>query len=289
MEQSVLIEIGLPAALFIIMAGMGMTLVPSDFYRVASSPKALIWGSVAALLLLPIVGILLAMLLRLPPEIAVGLVIIAACPIGTTSNLISFLARGKLALSIAMTVVGSLATIVTLPLFVNFALERFVDADTRVYLPVLETISMLVCIVLIPVLVGMFTRYKAPALAARIERAVSVFGAVVLLTLIIGISVSVVDQWAKILTTAGPAVVALSICGIVLGFLGSRLLGIYAVEAISVVVGMSVRNAAIGMLIAINMMNSPETAVPAALYGLLMYLFGFGLIGYGRMTIKSAV
>ncbi|WP_220811831.1 bile acid:sodium symporter family protein [Pseudomonas paralcaligenes] len=112
MEQSVLIEIGLPIALAIIMTGMGMTLVPSDFQRVVARPKALIWGALAALLLLPALSIVLAMALRLPAEMAVGLVIIAACPIGTTSNLIAFLARGRLALSIALTVVGSLATIV---------------------------------------------------------------------------------------------------------------------------------------------------------------------------------
>src|SRR5690606_31006603 len=123
MEQSALIEIGLPIALAIIMTGMGMTLVPSDFQRVVARPKALIWGALAALLLLPALSIVLAMALRLPAEMAVGLVIIAACPIGTTSNLIAFLARGRLALSIALTVVGSLATIVTLPLFANFALE----------------------------------------------------------------------------------------------------------------------------------------------------------------------
>ncbi|KTC43316.1 hypothetical protein AO265_31140 [Pseudomonas sp. ABAC61] len=134
MEQSILIEIGLPIALAIIMTGMGMTLVPSDFQRVAVRPKALIWGCVAALLLLPAVSIVLAMALGLPTEMAVGLVVIAACPIGTTSNMISFLARGRLALSIAMTVVGSLTAILTLPLFVNFALERFVHADSGLWI-----------------------------------------------------------------------------------------------------------------------------------------------------------
>jgi BASS family bile acid:Na+ symporter len=288
MEQSVLIEIGLPIALAIIMTGMGMTLVPSDFQRVVARPKALIWGALAALLLLPALSIALAMALRLPAEMAVGLVIIAACPIGTTSNLIAFLARGRLALSIALTVVGSLATIVTLPLFANFALERFVHADARVYLPVLRTVAMLLGIVLVPVLIGMLVRHKAPGLAARAERAVSLFGALVLLALIVGIGISVADQWLRILASAGPAVIALSVCGILLGFAGSRLLGISAEETITVVVGMSVRNAAIGMLIAIGMMNSPEMAVPAALYGLLMYAFGFALIGYGRATIRAS-
>nr|WP_220811833.1 hypothetical protein [Pseudomonas paralcaligenes] len=152
----------------------------------------------------------------------------------------------------------------------------------------LRTVAMLLGIVLVPVLIGMLVRYKAPALAARAERAVSLFSALVLLALIVGIGISVADQWLRILASAGPAVIALSVCGILLGFAGSRLLGIGAEETITVVVGMSVRNAAIGMLIAIGMLNSPEMAVPAALYGLLMYAFGFALIGYGRMTIRAA-
>lgn len=288
MEQSILIEIGLPIALAVIMAGMGMTLTPSDFHRVAKRPKALIWGVLAALALLPAASIGLATWMNLPAEIAVGLVIIAACPIGTTSNLISYLARGNLALSISITVLGSLTAILTLPLFVNLAIELFIDGESNIFLPALPTITMLVSIVLVPVVIGMITRVKARALAERVERAVSILGTVVLLGLIIGIGLSVADQWLEILTAAGPAVVSLGFVAIVIGLAGARILGLSPDEAITVAVGTSVRNAAIGMLVALNMMKSPEAAVPAALYGLLMYAFGFLLIGLGRRTVKLA-
>lgn len=286
MEQSALIEIGLPVAVVIIMAGIGMTLAPSDFQRVATRPKALVWGIVAALLLLPLASVLLAMFMRLPPEIAVGLVIIAACPIGTTSSLFSYLARGDLALSIALSAVGSLVAIATLPLFANFAIERFSDGNARVYLPVLRTIGMMVAIVLLPVIAGMCIRHKAPAFAARAEKMVGAFGVLVLVALIVGIGISVFDKWVEILVSAGPAVIALVLCGIALGFLGSRLLGLSPAEAMTVTLSIGIRNAAIGMLLAITMMNSPEIAVPPALFGLLMYAAGFGLVAYGRKTIK---
>jgi BASS family bile acid:Na+ symporter len=287
MEQSALIEIGLPVAVFIIMAGIGMTLTPSDFQRVAIRPKALIWGTLAALVLLPIASIPIALFLGLPPEIAIGLVIVAACPIGTTSSLFSYFARGDLALSIAMTAVGSLVAIATLPLFANFAIERFGDGTARVYLPVLRTIGMMVLIVLLPVIAGMYIRYKSPAFAARAEKVVGAFGAVVLVALIIGIGISVANKWLEILVSAGPAVLVLVFCGVALGFLGSRLLGLSAAEAITVTLSISIRNAAIGMLLAITMMNSPEIAVPPALFGLLMYGVGFALVPYGRATIKQ--
>lgn len=289
MEQSALIDIGLPVAVFIIMAGIGMTLAPTDFQRVALRPKALIWGIVAALLLLPVVGLSLAMLMDLPPEIAVGLVVIAACPIGTTSSLFSYLARGDLALSIALSAVGSLVAIATLPLFANFAIERFDYGDARISLPVLRTIGMMVALILFPVALGMGIRHKATAFAARAEKLVGAFGIVVLVVLIVGIGISVYDRWVEILVAAGPAVLALVFCGIALGLFGSRLLGLTAAEAMTVTLSITIRNAAIGMVLAITMMHSPEIAVPPALFGLLMYAAGFALVPYGRRTIRSTL
>ncbi|GAA4163515.1 bile acid:sodium symporter family protein [Shinella granuli] len=287
MEQSALIDIGLPIAVFIIMAGIGMTLAPVDFQRVVTQPKALVWGIVAALVLMPLVALLLATLMGLPPEIAVGLVVVAACPIGTTSSLFSYLARGDLALSIALSAVGSLVAIVTLPLFANFAIERLSDGDARVYLPVLRTIGVMIAIILFPVIVGMGIRRKAPGFAARAERLVGAFGLLVLVALIVGIGISVYERWVEILVSAGPAVVALVVCAVALGLLGSRALGLSAAEAVTVTLSISIRNAAIGMVLAITMMHSPEIAVPPALFGLLMYATGFSLVAYGRMTIKA--
>ncbi|MEW9617859.1 bile acid:sodium symporter family protein [Shinella sp. S4-D37] len=288
MEQSALIDIGLPIAVFIIMAGIGMTLAPVDFQRVATRPKALIWGIVAALVVMPLVALLLAMVMGLPPEIAVGLVVIAACPIGTTSSLFSYLARGDLALSIALSAAGSLVAIATLPLFANFAIERFSGDDARVYLPVLRTIGVMIAIILFPVLVGMGIRQKAPSFVARAEKVVGAFGLLVLVGLIVGIGISVHERWVEIIVSAGPAVVALIACAIAVGLLGSRALGLTAAEAVTVTLSISIRNAAIGMVLAITMMHSPEIAVPPALFGLLMYATGFGLVAYGRMTIKAS-
>ncbi len=287
MEQSALIDIGLPIAVFIIMTGIGMTLAPADFQRVALRPKALIWGVAAALLLLPLVGLSLAIVMGLRPEIAVGLVIVAACPIGTTSSLFSYLARGDLALSIALSALGSLVSIVTLPLFANFAIERLGEGDIRIYLPVLRTIGVMIAIILFPVIVGMIVRRRVPAFAARAEKVVGAFGVVVLVVLIVGIGISVYQRWLEILVSAGPAVVALLFCAVALGLLGSRALGLSAAEAITVTLSISIRNAAIGMVLAITMMHSPEIAVPPALFGLLMYAIGFGLLAYGRRTIRA--
>lgn len=282
MEQSALIDIGLPAVVFIIMTGIGMTLSPTDFERVATRPKALIWGITAALVVLPLLGLALAIILDLPQEIAIGLVITAACPIGTTTSLFSYLARGDVALSIALSAIGCVVATATLPLFANFAIDYFGNGDMQVHLPILRTIGMMLLIILFPVLLGMAIRRKAPGFAARAERLLAAFGILVLVILIVGIGASVYDRWVSILLSAGPAVVGLTATGIAVGIAGSRLLGLTSAEATTVALSVSIRNAAIGMVLAITMMRSPEVAVPPALFGLLMYASGFALVAYGR-------
>lgn len=179
MEQSPLIEIGLPAVLFVIMVGIGLTLTTDDFRREARAPKGAVVGLVAQLLLMPALGFAIAALLDLPPALAVGLVIAAACPGGTTSNLIAFLARANVALSIVLTVLASVATIVTLPVFVDLALRwQPAASDVAVRVPVGRTVLLLVAIVLVPVTIGMVVRRRAPERAGALERIVSLIGAV---------------------------------------------------------------------------------------------------------------
>lgn len=288
MENSLLIQIGLPIALIIIMAGMGMTLSPRDFRHIGERPGGLAWGSVAQLFVLPLLSIPLAMLLRLPPDIAVGLVIIAACPGGTTSNFIAYLARGNLALSIALTVIASLAVIVTLPLFVNLALDVFAETSAEVRLPVLQTIAMLVIIILLPVTFGMLVRVKAPGFAARFERLVSVFGGIVLLAMIIAIAIQVADQMLAIITSAGIGVLALSVVGIGLALLGGRLLRLPEAQAITIGVELGLKNATLGLLVAVTLLESATMAAPVALYGITMYAFGAALVLYGRHRIPAS-
>jgi bile acid:Na+ symporter, BASS family len=106
-EDNLFIEVGLPIALFIIMVGIGLTLTVADFRREARHPRAMIVGSIAQIVAMPLLAFVIAWVLRLPPLIALGLVVLAACPGGTTSNLVALLARANVALSIVMTVVAS--------------------------------------------------------------------------------------------------------------------------------------------------------------------------------------
>lgn len=285
-----MISAGLPIALFIIMIGIGMTLTLRDFRQVAVYPRGLVIGTVAQILLMPAVAFALAYLFGVSPAIAVGLVIIAACPGGTTSNLFVLLARGNIALSIVLTVSASLITILTLPLFTNMALQHFMGTEENISLPVGKTIAMLVLIVLLPVAIGMLVKTRKPDLALKAESLVSIFGGVVLALLIVALLFGVRDQIWDLLKQAGPSTIALNVAGILLGLLAGRLAGLTQRESLAVAVELGVKNGTIGLMVTLTLLESSTMSIPAAVYGVLMFPIGFLLAMYGRKVIpKSAL
>ncbi|MBS3941551.1 MAG: bile acid:sodium symporter [Actinobacteria bacterium] len=290
MEQNPLVEIGLPVALFVIMVGIGLTLTTADFRREARTPKGAIVGSVAQLLVMPAAGFAIAALLGLPPALAVGLVIVAACPGGTSSNLVSFLARANVALSIVLTVVASVVTIVTLPMFANIALRWWpVGDDVAVSVPLARTIVLLVGIVLVPVVLGMAVRRRAPQRAAAMERGVSAFGAVILVALILGIAISLREQFFTLLTDAGPAALLLNLVGLAVGWAVTRVAGLTVRDGLTTAVELGIKNSTLGILIAVNVIRSEAMAVPSAVYGLLMYLSAAVIVVIGRRAAGMRV
>jgi bile acid:Na+ symporter, BASS family len=188
-DDNLLVEVGLPIALFVIMIGIGLTLTTADFRRERKQPRGMVVGAIGQLVLMPAIGLGIVWLLGLQGAIAIGVVIAATIPGGTTSNVITYLSHANVALSIVLTVVASLATVLTIPVVVEFAIDRFGSIDEAVSLPVVRTVGQLVAIVLVPVLIGMAIRARKPELAGRIERGVSAFGAVILVVLIVGIAI----------------------------------------------------------------------------------------------------
>jgi bile acid:Na+ symporter, BASS family len=286
-EQNPLIEVGLPLALFVIMVGIGLTLTTDDFRREGRRPRSAIVGSLGQLLVMPALGFAIAALLALPPALAVGLVIVAACPGGTTSNLVAYLCRANVALSIVLTVVASLVTIVTLPIAANLALAwQPTASEVAISVPIARTVALLVGIVLVPVAIGMTVRRKAPARAGSLETVVSVFGAIVLVALIVGIAISVRDEFWELLTAAGPAALLLNVAGILAGIALGALARVPSGDRLTFGVELGIKNSTLGILIAATVIGSERMAIPAAVYGLLMYLSAFVLVAYGRRVAR---
>ncbi|KAA8985493.1 MULTISPECIES: bile acid:sodium symporter family protein [Gammaproteobacteria] len=287
MQASPLISIGLPLSLFIIMIGIGMTLTPRDFRQVAVYPRGIIVGTIAQILVMPALAFLIIAIFNLSPMIAVGLVIIAACPGGTTSNLFALMARGNVALSIVLTVLANLITIVSLPLFTNLALDLYMGENEAIRLPVERTIMTLGLIVLLPIAIGMMLKSRFPEKAQKAESAVSVFGGVVLAMLVVALVYNVRDQLGELLSQAGPAAIALNLAGIGIALGLSRLTGLTQRESMAVAVELGIKNGTIGLLVTLNLLESEAMSVPSAVYGVLMFFFGFLLTLYGRKYIPQ--
>jgi bile acid:Na+ symporter, BASS family len=284
-EQSPLVEIGLPIALFIIMVGIGLTLTRADFRREAEHPRAIIVGSVVQIIGMPLLAFGIALLLNLDPLIALGLVILAACPGGTTSNLVTLLARANVALSIVMTVVASIITIVTLPLAANLMLAlQPIDVDEPIRVPLERSIGLLVVIILVPIGIGMVLRARRPEVAARAERGVSAFGALVLVLLIVAIAYDLREDLVDFLIQAGPAALLLNVGGMAVGLaLGVKVLS--GRDARTCAVELGIKNGTLGILVGVTVIGGTvgfEVAVPAAVYSLVMYVTAPALIVFGR-------
>ncbi|WP_288131435.1 bile acid:sodium symporter family protein [Microbulbifer sp.] len=285
MESGPLISIGLPISLFIIMIGIGLTLTARDFHQITVKPTGLIIGTLAQIVLMPAAAFALAWGLSLSPAMAVGLVIIAACPGGTTSNLFTLLARGNVALSIVLTVTASLITIMTLPVFTNYALKLYYGTQQSIVLPFGKTVLMLSVIVLLPVAIGMALRAVKPKLASRAEGVVSIFGGIVLAALVIGIVYGIRDRFLELLIQAGPAAIALNLLGIAVGLLTTRMVGLGKREALAVATELGIKNGTLGLMVTLTLLHSSEMSVPSAVYGVVMFPIGFLLMTYGRRVV----
>lgn len=274
MESSFLTAVFLPLALFIIMLGMGLGLTIADFKRILLEPKAVILGLMAQLVVLPLVGFILASLFPLSPELAVGVMILAACPGGPTSNLVTYLAKGNVALSITLTAISSLMTVFTIPLVVNIATTTFIGDAASLQLPFLTTVLQIAVITLIPVSLGMVLHNIAPKFAARVEKWVKWLSLFFLGLIIVGLLVKERANVASFFLQAGGVTFALMAIAMTIGYTSATLAQLDRPSATAITVEVGIQNGTLAIAIASTptFLNNPTMAIPAAIYALLMFV-----------------
>ena len=271
MQASLLTNLLLPLALGVIMLGLGMGLTLADFGRVARYPRAVITGLVLQIVLLPAVAFALSLGFGLPPELAVGLMLLAASPGGATANIYSHLARGDVALNITLTAINSMLCLVTLPLILNFSLEHFLGAGQYVPPPVRKVVEVAVIIVL-PVVIGMFLRAKAPGFCARVEKPLRLLSVLVLAMLVVGAVVQERETLVAFFAVVGLACLAFNVISMGVGYLAPLALKLPRRQAIAIAMEIGIHNGTLAIFIALNVLDNPRISVPAAVYSLLMFL-----------------
>jgi BASS family bile acid:Na+ symporter len=274
MESNILTAVFLPLALFIIMLGMGLGLKLEDFQRVILQPRAAILGLIAQLGLLPLIGFLLANVFPLSPDLAVGLVILAACPGGPTSNLMTYLAKGNVALSISLTAVSSVVTVFSIPIVVNLAMRSLMGEATSLSLPFLQTVVQIAVITLVPVSIGMVLHAKAPAFAATVERWVKWLSLAFLGLIIAGLLIRERANVGSFFVQVGGVTLTLMVVAMALGFGLSTAARLDPRSATAITVEVGIQNGTLAIAIASSptFLNTPTMAIPAAIYALLMFV-----------------
>jgi BASS family bile acid:Na+ symporter len=290
MPETLIKNVFLPLALFLIMFGMGLTLSLADFKRVILSPKAKLVGLCCQLLLLPLVALGLVKVLGLSGEIAVGLMLIAACPGGPTSNIITHLAKGDTALSVTLTAFSSVLTVFTLPLIVGASLQVFVAESREIPFPVGTVIAQLIVVTILPIALGMFVRAKRPVASARLESPFNL-ASIVFLAILIALAVLKEDNLAAQFREAGPAALLLNLLCMGLGFGVAALASLPTRQRVTIAIEAGIQNGTLALAIALGILGSPRIAVPAVVYSLLMFASGGAMILLfsGRAARKSAV
>lgn len=289
MNDSVLISVGLPIALAIIMFGLGLSLTVADFRRVARSPRAVVVALVLQILVLPVVAFGLVLAFDLDPLLAVGVMLLAASPGGTTANLLSHLFRGDVALNITLTAINSVLAAVSIPVITNLAIGFF-DSEGSLGLQFGKVVQV-IAIVIVPVVLGMVVRSRSPRTAEIADRPVRIFSIAVLAIVAIGAIIGERDNILDYLQSVGAVTGLFCLASLSLGYWVSRLLRLDRSQSIAASMEIGVHNTTIALTIALSVLDSVEVAIPAAIYSVLMYIlapaFGF-LISRGHAPRTAA-
>ena len=274
----------LPLVLGMIMFNLGLTLTFNDFRRIFKSPKALTIGLVCQMILLPLIAFLLAWISGLPPAIKIGLVIIAACPGGATSNLITYLLKGDVALSISLTAINSILILFSIPGITYLALEVFHDDSTMISLPVIPTILKILLMIIAPTFLGMLVRRAITSLAVKLEKYLkyltTVLLAIVFIFTVFDNNSDTRNSLNLYLSTA-PYAFALNMLGMLSGYLAGRFAGFKKGVQISLVIEVGIQNSALAIAIASSQvfLGNPRMAIPGVIYGLFTF-FNAVIFGY---------
>lgn len=271
MESSVLTTSLLPVALGIVMLGLGLSLTIADFARVVRFPKAVLVGLFAQTVVLVAIAYLLARLADLPPELAVGLMLLAASPGGATANIYSHLAHGDVALNITLTAVNSLLALVTLPLIVDASLAHFLGQDQYVPPPTRKIVEV-AAIIVVPVVLGMALRAGLPRLAAALERPIRVFAVLVLAAVIVA---AIVAEWERLpgfIAAVGAVCLAFNLLSMAIGYGLPRVLALPRGQAIAISMEIGIHNGTLAIFIALNVLQNAAMSVPAAVYSIIMFV-----------------
>ena len=270
-----IIDIFLPASLIFIMLTLGLGLESSDFTNLVRKPRSFFVGLTNQILLLPLVTYIIILVFGITKEAAVGMMILACCPGGVTSNIITKLAKGDTALSISYTAFNSILAIVTLPLIVGFSMKSFMGQEA----PDVNILSLgltMFFITAVPVGIGLLIREKNKYYADKFEPKASKISTILFVIIILGALLSEWETFINNFVLLGPAIVLLILTMLIIAYKSSKLFKMSDKQSITVAIESAMQNGTVGITVG-NLIINPESglsilSIPSGVYSILMYL-----------------
>lgn len=282
-----LLRVALPLVLAIMMMTMGLGLTLNDFKQVILRPKAFFTGVTNQVILLPIATFLVATVSDLDPLLAAGFMLLAACPGGVTSNIITHFAKGDTALSVSMTAVVSLAGFITIPIIVAFGLNHFAGESADIAVPVDLIAGAVFVITIIPVAIGMLLKRFATRFAEVAEPWFNRLSALFFVLIVIGAVAANWQLFVDNVAEIGAAVLILNVVMMAIGYYSSKFLSLSDKQAVSISIETGIQNSTIGITLAISVLDNQVLSLPAAVYGILMYGPAFLLVSKLRRKFAT--
>ena len=270
-----IIDIFLPASLIFIMLTLGLGLESSDFTNLVRKPRSFFVGLTNQILLLPLVTYIIILVFGITKEAAVGMMILACCPGGVTSNIITKLAKGDTALSISYTAFNSILAIVTLPLIVGFSMKSFMGQEA----PDVNILSLgltMFFITAVPVGIGLLIREKNKYYADKFEPKASKISTILFAIIILGALLSEWETFINNFVLLGPVIVLLILAMLTIAYRSSKLFKMSDKQSITVAIESAMQNGTVGITVG-NLIINPESglsilSIPSGVYSILMYL-----------------
>ena len=269
------------------MFSLGIGLTVDDFTVIVKEPKAFAIGLTNQMIVLPIIAFAIASGLKLDDELAVGLMILACCPGGVTSNILTKLAKGDTALSVSYTAIVSVATVITLPLIVGFSMNHFMGADAP-DIDILKLGMEVFLLTTVPVGIGMTIRHYFAETADKMSKGVSMVAAGLFVIIVLA---AIATEWDTLMNNIGklgPAVMLLCVVMLGIGYKSAEFLELNSKRATTVSIESGIQNAVVGIAVGDLILAAPDggfstLSLPSGVYGVLMYIVISPFI-YWRIT-----
>ena len=264
--------IALPIALAFIMYSLGLGLTSSDFKRVLQQPRDFLIGLISQTIVLPIVAFLLVITFQLTKELGLGLMIIAAAPGGVTSNILTLLGRGDVALSISLTAIISLLSFITIPLIIGFSYKYLFGNELIGNLPLSKVIYSIFAIVTVPVILGMISRYYFTSVSMKVLKSARKISTCLFVIVLLGAIIKEKDLIIEYYQQTGLATLSLNIIMLMIAWLMATMFGSGIKQKISISIECGLQNGTLAIAVSTLLFGGGPTTIPAATYSVTMFI-----------------